>query len=102
MKKVFGLVVAGAMLAGCAMAAAPLNGSWFTDLQWSMQVPNGAAGSKAGEAKATSILGLICTGDCSVQAAAKAGGITKVTTVEHHSKSILGLFAEFTTQVTGE
>jgi hypothetical protein len=101
MKKLLGFALAAAGLAGCATAATPIYG-WYTDVQWSMELPNGAMGSKSGESKAQSILGLVATGDCSIQAAAKAGGITKVMTVEHHAKNILGLFAEFSTQVTGE
>ncbi len=101
-KQVLGLVLGSALLAGCAMAACPVNGGWWTDVQWGSEVPNGAFGSKSGEAKCTSILGLVATGDSSIEAAAKAGGITKVMTVDHHAKSILGFFAEFTTKVTGE
>ena len=102
MKKLLGLVLGCGLFAGCAMAASPVQGAWYTDVQWSMELPNGPLGSKSGDAKATSILGLVATGDCSIQSAAKAAGITKVMTVEHHAKSILGLFAEFTTTVTGE
>ncbi len=101
-KKVLGLVAASALLAGCAMAASPVNGAWWSDVQWGMQVPNGAFGSKAGEAKCSTILGLVAQGDASIEAAAKAGGITKVMSVDHHAKSILGFWAEFTTRVTGE
>ena len=102
MKKVLSLVLGCGLLAGCAMAASPVQGGWFTDVRWSMELPNGSAGTKTGDAKATSILGLVATGDCSIQAAARAGQITKVMTVEHHASSILGFFAEFTTTVTGE
>ena len=101
MKKLLGLGLACGLLAGCASAATPIWG-WYTDVQWSMEVPNGPMGSKSGDAKATSILGIVATGDCSIQAAAKAGGITKVMTVEHNTKNIIGLFAVFTTVVTGE
>jgi hypothetical protein len=103
-KQVLGLVAAGALLAGCAMAASPVNGFWWTDVQWGMEVPggNGAMGAKTGEAKCTSILGLVATGDASIEAAAHAGSINKVMSVSHHAKSIFGFFAEFTTTVTGE
>jgi len=101
MKKLSGLGLACALLAGCAGAATPIYG-WYADVQWSMELPNGPMGSKSGEAKAQSILGIVATGDCSIQTAAKAGGITKVMTVEHHTKNILGLFSEFSTVVTGE
>ena len=101
MKKVLALVLAGAAFTGCASAATPIYG-WYADVEWSMELPNGAMGSKSGSSKAQSILGIVATGDCSIQAAAKSGGISKVMTVEHHTKNILGLFAEFETKVTGE
>jgi hypothetical protein len=100
-KKFLGLAAACALFAGCAAVATPVYG-WYTDVTWGTEVPNGPFGSKSGTAMATSIIGLIAQGDCSIEAAAKAGGITKVMTVEHHSKNILGFYAEFTTKVTGE
>ena len=101
MKKLLGLALAAGALAGCASAATPIYG-WYAEVKWSTELPNGPVGSKSGEAKAQSILGIVATGDCSIQAAAKAGGITKVMTVEHNTKNIIGLFSEFTTVVTGE
>ncbi len=60
-------------------------------------------GSKQGKATATSILGLIATGDNSVSTAARNGGITKVKTADVHVNSILmGMYTEVTTIVTGE
>ena len=58
--------------------------------------------AKTGEAKATSILGIIATGDASVAAAAKNGGITKVKTVDVKATSIIGIYATYTVVVTGE
>ena len=46
-------------------------------------------------------LGIIATGDASIDAAKKAGGITNVASVDHDSTSILGLFATFCTVVKG-
>ena len=51
--------------------------------------------------KATNILGLIATGDSSIDAAKKAGGIKDVSSVDHDSTSILGLFGTFCTVVKG-
>lgn len=67
---------------------------------------NGASdngpGSKDGSATATSILGWVATGDASIAAACREGGINKIHTVDHHIKNILGIWAEWTTNVTGE
>lgn len=57
---------------------------------------------KTGAATATSILGIVATGDASIEAAAKNGGITRIHHVDHHSKNILGFYSEFTTIVYGE
>ena len=62
----------------------------------------GAVGGKEGMACASSILGWIATGDASISAAAAAGGIKTVTNVDHKSKNILGIIAEFCTIVQGK
>jgi len=59
-------------------------------------------GRKVGTATATSILGLIATGDASIEAATRNGGITKVKYVDYSVKNILGLFGEYTTTVYGD
>ena len=47
-------------------------------------------------------VGLIATGDASIDAAKKHGSITKVSSVDHSSTRILGYYAKFCTVVTGE
>lgn len=57
---------------------------------------------KKGEASCSVILGVILSGDASVNAAARAGGITHVCTVDVKRTAILGVFyVKETTQVTG-
>jgi hypothetical protein len=61
------------------------------------------AGSKSGQASGSIILGMFGDVDASIATAAKAGGITKIDTVDTHIKIFLGsLFITFTTTVTGE
>ena len=55
-----------------------------------------------GTATATTVLGLVASGDCSVAAAAKNGGIKKVNHVDYRYKNILGLYQETTVVVYGE
>ncbi len=55
-----------------------------------------------GEACATSILGVVATGDASIDTAKKNGGVAQVTAVDHHTKSILGVYAKFCTIVYGK
>ena len=58
-------------------------------------------GAKEGQACAQSILGLVAQGDASIKAAAKAGGITKIDSVDHYSRNLLGIIADFCTIVRG-
>ncbi len=59
--------------------------------------------SKRGESSATAILGLISTGDASIQAAMVNGGITKVHHVDYDTTLVLGgMFHRLTTIVYGE
>jgi hypothetical protein len=50
----------------------------------------------------TSILMIVATGDCSVEAAMKQGNITKIHHVDVHVRSILGLYVTETLKVYGE
>lgn len=98
------LVAAGLVLlvTGCAAGRAPVTGYLFSDVKGSESVSSNTAGKKTGSACATSILGWVGTGDASAAAAAKSGGITKISSVDYHTRSILGLWAESCTQVTGD
>lgn len=94
-----GLVV---LVTGCAMGRSPVTGFLFTEVKGSESVSSNAIGSKTGSSCATSILGWVATGDASSTAAAKAGGITQISSVDYHTRSILGLWAESCTLVTGK
>ncbi len=58
---------------------------------------------KRGEASATAILGMFAFGDAGIDAAMKAGGITKVHHIDHSVKLfIYGIFLQDKTIVYGE
>lgn len=60
-------------------------------------------GSKVGTAKATGYLGILFFNqDASIQAAAKNGGITKISTVDMKQTNVLGIIYTYETTVTGE
>jgi hypothetical protein len=102
MKKVLLAFTASSLfLSGCAMVAAPVNGAIFTDVKGPINVGSGFTSSKTGQACATSILGAFAQGDASIDTAKQNGGIKEVTTIDHHSTSILGLYSEFCTIVKG-
>lgn len=59
--------------------------------------------AKVGTASATAVLGLVATGDASLEAAMQNAGITKVHHVDHQENSfLLGLWLKSTTYVYGE
>ncbi|MBA3708723.1 MAG: hypothetical protein H0W83_07895 [Planctomycetes bacterium] len=99
------LVAIGAAIAlstGCAAARSPVTGFWYTQVKANDAVTTNTATSKVGRSTATSYVGLVALGDCSISTAAAAGGITKVAHVDYETMSILGLYATTTTVVYGE
>lgn len=106
MKKIFKAMCAVAVAAaftGCSMintAAGP--GSIYTDVQQGQAVTSNALGTKVGTSEAKNILGIVVVGDASIQATAKAAGITKISHVDNKKMSILGVYSTHTTIVYGE
>ena len=82
--------VTAALLTGCALTL-PVGAT------------SNSIGTKVGRAKATGYLQfLFFNADASIQAAAKNGGITKISTVDLKQTNILGLIVTYETIVTGE
>ena len=91
------------LLSGCgAMVMAPGTGFLYTEVKAPLTATSNSASSKVGTSQCTSILGLICTGDASIQTAAKNAGITRIHHVDYKNKSILGIYAELTVTVYGD
>ena len=102
MRKFLILASLSLALGGCVPVATPAMGVIFTDVKWTVDGENqGAVGSKEGKACAKVILGMVAQGDASLQAAANAGGLRKIDSVDHSSKSVLGIIAEYCTVVHG-
>jgi hypothetical protein len=87
------------MSTGCAAVHAPAMGALWMDVKGPIDAGT-TVGSKTGQACASSILGLVATGDASIAAAAAASGISKIETVDHHTTHKV-LFGEFCTVVHG-
>lgn len=86
---VFALVLAFGM-SSCAVTL-PVNAT------------SNAVGSKVGTATATGYLGILFFDqDASIRTAAKNGGISRISTVDIKSTSILNLIVTYETIVTGE
>jgi hypothetical protein len=91
-------------LNACAMAAGGNSfayGSLFESYESPGAIGSGELGTKTGEACVSSILGIVATGEGSVSQAAKAGGITKVSHVDHTNFGVLGIYAKTCTVVHG-
>ncbi len=104
MKKISLIVLvlfAAVMLNGCATPY-PM-GMIYTEVKAPVAAGQGGISySKVGTSKATSVLGLVATGDCSIKAAAAEGGIKTIKYVDYDAKNILGIFGEYTTTVYGD
>ncbi len=88
------------MLAGCATPYP--YGALYTEIKAPVAAAGGVSYSKVGTSKATSILGLVATGDASIKAAASNGGVRTVKYVDYDAKNILGIYGEYTTTVYGD
>ena len=94
MKKLIAVMALGAvcfLAGGCATITSPVAATTHP------------VGSKVGQASGKIWLMMFGSADAGIQAAAKNGGITRISTVDVTSKlGILGLWVEFETTVTGE
>jgi hypothetical protein len=102
MKKLLVLAVLIGLFTGACATYQPM-GVIYTN------VASGVAGgdgpvkySKVGKAEAQSVLGLIATGDASIQTAAKNGDIKTIKYVDYHVENILGVIGRYTTTVYGD
>jgi hypothetical protein len=93
-----------ALLTGCVMPVGPMGsvtGGIYTDTMGPVAVTDNAAATKSGEATSSGLLGF-AWGDSSIKAAAAAGSITKISHVDSHTKTVLGVWGKTTTIVYGE
>lgn len=97
--KLLAPVTVGALLSGCA-SVVPIGGL-YTDVNLPMMATSASGGEKTGTAVCKSILAILATGDCSVEAAKANGGITEVTHVDWQANNILGIIGTYTTTVYG-
>ncbi|MFA7074404.1 MAG: TRL-like family protein [Endomicrobiaceae bacterium] len=96
------LLTTTVLFSSCASVKSPLMGVLYTDVKAPEAVTANAGKSKVGTAMAKSVLGLVATGDASIETAAKSAGITRIHHVDYYSKSILGIYSEFIVTVYGE
>ena len=101
------ITAAALLITGCTRLRAPFQppvGNVYTNYTapLGVELTDTKIGPKTGEAKTTSILGLVAFGDASIQAAAKNGGLKKVYHADYKYFNILGIIKETTVIVNGE
>ncbi len=77
-------------------------GGLYTSVKSGAAVTSNTLGKKVGVSSASNILGIIATGDATIQTAAKSAGIKKISHVDQEASSILGLFGTYKTVVYGD
>lgn len=102
MKLALALVAAAGMVSCATMGTQAGMGAIYQDVKTGETVTSNALGSKVGTAEVNNILGIILTGDASVETAAKSAGITKISHIDSQKKSILGIYGTYTVYVYGE
>ncbi len=104
MKKALLLIVGALILATVATGCASDRpfGSLYTKSTYDVVPgPTDLANAKVGTATANNFFGIVGIGDCSIKAAAEAGGITKISHVDRNVDCIIGI-STITTQVYGK
>lgn len=102
MKSIVMMAAVALVLSGCAGVLPNKGGmgSLYLDAKDSFLVSTGTGG-KTGRACQQNILGAYTTGDASVEAAKKAGGIKNIASVDNEYKNILGVYSTYCTVATG-
>lgn len=103
-KLLFACVTLGfaAFMSSCAMVQSPVSAWAYVDVKAPLAVTGNSGGSKVGTAECSGILGLIATGDASVETAAKSAGISKIHHVDYQASSIIGVISKYKVVVYGE
>lgn len=102
MKRITVLLLAAMMLGGCAVASAPVNGFVYSNVKAPLTAtPAPDKPQRVGRASARSILGVVASGDASIQTAARNGGISEIHHVDVQSSNFFGVLAEYTVVVYG-
>lgn len=102
-KAIFSVACAIALAFGMtSCGAVGLVGVVYTGYTEPAAVTSNELGTKVGQAKALSVLGVAAAGDAGIEKATKQAGITKVSHVDKKVVSVLGLFTKVTYTVYGE
>ena len=98
------LIIALALLTGCASTGyvSTTGGALFQSTVEGLTVGHTSDTSKRGVSCAKNFLGVIASGDSSIEAAKRTAGIKDIATVDRHFQNILGLYGQVCTVVHGK
>jgi hypothetical protein len=82
-------------------AVGGVGGMVYTDVSGPVCATGNTGGSKMGQATSEGII-CVATGDSSIKTAAANGGITKISHVDYHVTSVLGVYAKTVVTVYGD
>jgi hypothetical protein len=103
MKKLFFICAATLLMTSCATISSPVGSAFlYTQVKTGEGVTSNQIGTKVGTAKASNVLGIVASGDASIQTAANSAGIKKISHVDSEKFNILGLFSTYQIFVYGE
>ncbi len=99
----FTLLLSASVFTGCyaGLGVQPVPGVLYASVKGPVHATSNQQSTKSGTATCSSILGLIATGDCSIEAAARAGGIKTIHHIDHETTNLIGIYATYTTRVHG-
>lgn len=91
-----------ALLGGCASGYTPVSTGLITNVKGPITATEHRGTSKTGTACASTIIGLVNSGDASIASAKANGGITQVSTVDFHTQGFYPFFGKTCTIVKGD
>ncbi len=98
------LSLSGCVLVGFRAPFSPPIGWLYSDYRAPLMTDQSGLilGPKKGVATTQTVLGMVTTGDASLETAAKSAGITKINYADYHLVNILGVIATVEVAVYGE
>ena len=99
-KKIIIVSAIAGVLTGCASGLTPTSVGLITDVKGPIMA-TGVTGTKTGTSCAKTILGLVNSGDASIEAGKAAGDISVVASADYHTKGFYPFVGETCIIVTG-
>lgn len=101
--KWLGLSLGMSLFAGCAMTGmnTRTGGGWYAHYKEGLTATPNTQSTKTGKSCSKNIIG-ISSGDSSIEAAKKSGGITRVATVDSEIQNYFGVYGKHCIVVAGE